>query len=183
MYFLQDFYTSFPTQKLTKKPKIEKIIISTNLNNRKFSNIYKSGSSAMDFHLLERYFLFKQFFLQSPTIIKGTKSVANWNIRKGMDNGILVTIRSSNPFYFDFILNLYPQIVQYDIQPSFINNRASDFGLSSLMFFPIKLEGNTEETTNRIKNDIENIGLRFHITTSLDHLSQHKFILNYNKFY
>lgn len=179
MILLQDYITKFPEERV-KKLKIEKIIITSNLNNKKYSNIYKTKtntSNKMNENLLERYYLYKNIFLQTPKIIKANQSVANWNIRKGMENGVLVTIRKSNPFYLDFIINIFPLILQYDINLSFKNKDSSDLGLSSLVFFPIT---NKKLDMNRLKNEI---GLRYHISTNSKNIIEHKFILSYYKLY
>jgi ribosomal protein L5 len=196
MIFLQDFTTKYPTDNINKKPQIKQIIIASNLNNKNFSSIYSnkdfSKVNSMSFHLLERFYLFKNIFNQTPTIIQSNKSIANWNVRKGMDNGVLLTLRKSNPFYSYFILNIFPEITQHDIKLSFKNHKdpfTSNFGLTSLNFFELSFsqDPQMEQIQNLIKNHLEFIGLRFHVSTdfyAVDNLkNKHKFILNYNKFY
>lgn len=91
-----DYIIRFPSENHIKNPKLEEITISTNLNNKKRGNIYKVDSSKdikSDIRILMKYYI--SIYGQTPKKIKVKKSVASWNIRQGMENGVLVTLRSS----------------------------------------------------------------------------------------
>ena len=165
---LQDYITKFTTEKLDVKPKIKKIIVRSNLNNKKFTNIYKSKDNKMQKELLERYNIFKYMLLQTPKIIKAKKSVANWNVRKGMDTGVMVTIRNEENWR-EILLNIYPNIVEKKF--SYKNMKTSEMGLGSIGMFN-NIEG----------KNLEKIGIGINIETTGTNKYKHKFILNYNKY-
>lgn len=166
----QDYITKFSQERLEKKPQIKKIIITSNINNKKYKNIYKSKDNKMEKELLEMYNIFKNIFLQTPKIIKAKKSVSNWNVRSGMENGVMVTIRKEENWK-EILLNVYPNI--HDKKLSNKNKNTSDMGLSSLSIFT-----NIEDEWKML----ERLGIRINIQTSGTNKNKTKFILNYKKY-
>lgn len=196
LLFLSDFLSKFPEDSLVKIPKISHIKITTNLNNKSFSNIYHSSNlstSPSSLALLQRILFFSSIFGQSPQIIQVSSSIANWNIRKGLDNGLLLTLRPSHPFFSEFFFLFYPLILHQDLSLSFSNKSdpsTSNFGLPSLQLFspllplsssllPSHLSLSSsqllsiESSLNLLQNSIEFIGLRFHFSSSFSLSSSH----------
>lgn len=168
-----DFIAKFPKKTLKKKPKLNNIKITTNLNQKKFSNIFTSSfnSSSISSSLLIRFILFSSIFGQTPQIIKAKYSISNWNIRKGSYNGLLLTLRPSHPFFHQFFVSFYPLLLHHNIYFSFSNKSdpsTSNFGLSSLTIFSplIPSSSSFEKYFNIIQNYIPYVGLRFHLSSS-----------------
>jgi len=91
-----DYIIKFPLEQVKENPKLEEIKISTNMDNKGRGNIYKVDSSKeMREELKKLIVYYMKIFGQTPKIIKVKKSVASWNIRKGMENGVLITLKNS----------------------------------------------------------------------------------------
>lgn len=84
--------------------------VSYNTNNTTESNKNKS------LRLLMVYYCFNKITGQLPKFIKVKKSVANWNIRSGMETGIKVTLRkkSLNRFYKKWVIIVWSK--KYELQ-------------------------------------------------------------------
>lgn len=189
--FLQDFYIKFPLSRLKAKPALQHILITTNLNTTTFSNLYGSSQNAetsMSSHLLERIFLFQTLFLQTPKVLSNRFSISDWNLKKDMCNGFLLTMGKSNPFFFDFIIHLYPLFPPANRPLSFKNIKdphTSSLSLSSFSSFlssvipalPSSLED--FRVNHFLLTNLRTMGLRFHFTTSSSSSAQHSFILHY----
>lgn len=125
-YLINDFLIKFPSETLKKKPKWQQIIITSNLNHKKFSNVFKNDSiSSSTVELLKIYFIFSRIFGQTPFIIHANQSVANWNIGKGMNHGIFISLR--NNYYIKFFLTILPLLTNL----SFFSPNIPSFSHSS----------------------------------------------------
>ena len=99
-------------------PKLKKFIITSNLDNKSIiqnigSVISSSGgqdinkNSSLSIELLKLFILFSRIFGQTPKILKAHKSVASWNVREGMNSGVLITLQSNNKFFKNFEINKF----------------------------------------------------------------------------
>lgn len=187
-YYSKISSTKIKTGKTRNLPKLKQIILTSNLNNKSFfsnsSNPFKGGTETknnpLSIELLKLYIIFSRIFGQTPQLLKAHKSVANWNVRKNMNIGILLSLRACQntlffkDYLFKFFLFLVPLLNQKD--SFFILNSHSKttknidsliFGLSSLIpfnpIFPDIEYYKYSNIINEIKNSSEFIGCRINI--------------------
>lgn len=87
-------------------PRLNKIIVTSNIDYKSIINktevlINKNNflkNSALSSLLLKLMFLFSRIFGQTPKLLKAHKSVANFNLREGMNVGVYLTLRPKNLF-------------------------------------------------------------------------------------
>lgn len=184
-----DYLIKFPSENLKEKPRLEEIRIATNLNNKGKGNIYKTDSSSeMKEELKKLIFYYIKIFGQTPKIIKVKKSVASWNIRKGMENGVLITLKSSGRMG-DWLKRwrniILPRIILMKWSDLRINNTdkkdkySGSIGIPSIRGLnPIGGEiKKNEELKKELKKTQENRGMR--ITFTVKGGVQREYILRY----
>lgn len=193
-YLIHDYLNKIPLDNPYKNsqkgnyPKLEQMIVTSNLNNKSLftnashlggENFYKNNSLSIE--LLKLFILFSRIFGQNPKILKAHKSIANWNVRKNMNIGIFLSLRSNTKTYENlinkFLLFILPLLNQKDsffiinstkknlLKKSEISSTGSlIFGLSSLNIFnPIFPDIEYYQYSNfinEIKNSSEFLGCR-----------------------
>lgn len=193
-YLIHDYLNKFPLDNPYNNiqkgnyPKLEQMIITSNLNNKSLftnashlggENLYKNNSLSIE--LLKLFILFSRIFGQNPKILKAHKSIANWNVRKNMNTGIFLSLRSNSKTYENyinkFLLFFLPLLNQKDSffiinsnNKNYYNKSENSstgsliFGLSSLNIFnPIFPDIEYYQYSNfinEIKNSSEFIGCR-----------------------
>tara|TARA_B100000965_G_scaffold406620_1_gene446602 strand:- start:41612 stop:41983 length:372 start_codon:yes stop_codon:yes gene_type:complete len=112
-YLIHDYLNKFPldnpysSRQHGEFPKLKQIIISSSVDYKSLkgskelsmaqfnkNNFIKNNPLSNE--LLKLFILFSRIFGQFPKLVKARKSVANFNLRQGMDLGIFFTLRYSS---------------------------------------------------------------------------------------
>lgn len=90
-----DLIIKFPLISPDKKQfkHIKSIEIISNLDNKPYKELDKTRSKL---RIFTTYFMLSRIFTQLPTFIKAKKSVANFNVREGMEVGVKLNLRDKN---------------------------------------------------------------------------------------
>jgi large subunit ribosomal protein L5 len=120
----------FGYQNVMQIPKLEKIVL-----NMRFGDC-KDNSKAMEAAVNELALISGQH----PIVVKAKKSVSNFKLRKGMDIGAKVTLRSDRMYEFaDKLINIaIPRIRDFrGIKPSSFDGRGNfALGVKEQLIFP-----------------------------------------------
>ncbi|QSW37962.1 50S ribosomal protein L5 [Candidatus Vidania fulgoroideae] len=121
-------------------PRLIKLVINSSLGSRGNNSSYLKG-------------FYKEIYeisCQKPLIIKSKSSISNFNIRKGIPNGIKVTLRNNLMFNFisKFINISIPRIVDFRgfSNRSIDYNGSFNFGYSDHSIFPEIFLSNNKTT-------------------------------------
>lgn len=211
---LHDYLNKFPEdnpyssskQSRHVYPKLNKIIVTSTydhkyLKRESFLSHGASGSSsAAGSELYKLYILFSRIFHQVPKIIKAQKSVASFNLRKGMNMGVFLSVPAQSPASLGgvdnpFFISLLPLLNELD------SKSPGMFGIRGVNIFNVHFSSShSEETTdynrseqvsqyaeliNDLKNSSEFIGCNINLhclyPSSNYTPSRKLFILRYNQ--
>lgn len=123
-FLLHDYLNKFPQdspysssmlhkQSIHVYPKLNKMIVTSNIDHKYLKRDWSQiGTSAAGSELYKLYILFSRIFHQVPKIIKAQKSVASFNLRKGMNMGVFLSVPAQssaslggvdNPFFISLL--------------------------------------------------------------------------------